>query len=92
MTVGATNNRIPSTPDSRDRRTSDIPQGGTMHQITYQLALARQDELLGQAAGRRRATTAQTRADATNDTQMEAAQPSRLRTTVARIRLVVGGP
>jgi hypothetical protein len=63
-----------------------------MHQITYLLALAQQDELLRQAADRRRDTTVQTRANATNDTQMEAAQPSRFRTTVARIRLVVGGP
>ena len=63
-----------------------------MHRIAYQLALARQDELLRQAAGRRRATTAQTRADATNDTQMDAPQRSRFRTTIARIRLVVGGP
>jgi hypothetical protein len=63
-----------------------------MHQITHQLALARQDELLRQAADRRRATAAQTTANATRDNQMEAPKPSRFRTTIARMRLVVGGP
>jgi hypothetical protein len=63
-----------------------------MHQITYQLALGRQDELLRQAADRRRATAAQTTANATNDNQMDAPKPSRFRTTIARIRLVIDGP
>ncbi len=63
-----------------------------MHQITHQLALARQDELLRQAAYRRRATAAQTTANATDDNQMEAPKPSRFRTTIARIRLVIDGP
>ena len=57
-----------------------------MHQITYQLALGRQDELLHQAADRRRATAAQTTANATNDNQTDAPKPSRFRTTTARIR------
>jgi hypothetical protein len=63
-----------------------------MHQITYQLAVARQDELLRHAADRRRATAAQTTANATNDNQMEAPKPSRFRTTIASIRLVIDGP
>jgi hypothetical protein len=63
-----------------------------MHQITYQLALARQDELLRRADDRRRATAAQTTANATKDNQMEAPKPSRFRTSIARIRLAIGGP
>ena len=62
-----------------------------MHQITYQLALERQDELLRHAGDRRRAA-AQTTANATKDNQIEAPKPSRFRTTIARIGLVIGGP
>src|SRR6185437_12855856 len=58
-----------------------------MHQITYQLALERQDELLRHAGDRRRAAAAQTTANATKDNQIEAPKPSRFRTTIARIGL-----